>query len=83
MKPPLAATALFSLASAACALTPAALRCENRFEPLGIEAATPRLSWQLQAESGETGKMQRAYRILVAILGDESGRRHRRQPRTS
>ena len=66
MKRALAAVAIASLVAPVYALTPAALRCENRVEPLGVEAATPRLSWQLQAEPGETGKTQRAYRILVA-----------------
>lgn len=62
----LLATAVGSLASAAFALTPAELRCETRVEPLGVEAAAPRLSWLLQADPGETGKTQRAYRVLVA-----------------
>ena len=47
-------------------MTASALRCENRMEPLGVEAVAPRLSWQLQAERGETGKSQSAYQILVA-----------------
>jgi len=50
----------------ASALTPSALRCENRAEPLGVEASAPRLSWQLQAAPGQTNKLQSAYRILVA-----------------
>jgi alpha-L-rhamnosidase len=39
-------------------------RCEYKLNPSGIEAATPRLSWQLQ--SGEQNVMQTAYRVLVA-----------------
>lgn len=65
MRLPLA-VAVVTMASAAAAMTPVELRCESRVEPLGVEAATPRLSWQLQAGLGETGKTQRAYRILVA-----------------
>ena len=40
------------------------LRCEYCGNPLGIDARTPRLSWQLQ--SNERGQHQTAYRILVA-----------------
>lgn len=40
------------------------LRCEYRREPLGIDAAAPRLSWQL--ESKERNQRQSAYRVMVA-----------------
>lgn len=40
------------------------LRCEYLVNPLGIDAATPRLSWTLQ--SGRRGVLQKAYQILVA-----------------
>lgn len=40
------------------------LRCEYKINPMGIEAAQPRLSWELQ--SNERNIMQTAYRILVA-----------------
>jgi alpha-L-rhamnosidase len=40
------------------------LQCEYKQNPQGIEAATPRLSWQLQ--SGEQNVVQTAYRIMVA-----------------
>ena len=40
------------------------LKCEYRVNPLGIDRATPRLSWAMQ--SSERGQMQTAYRILVA-----------------
>ena len=66
MKFTLVTTLFASLVSSVFALTPSALRCENRSEPLGVEAATPRLSWLLQAAPGETNKSQSAYRILVA-----------------
>lgn len=40
------------------------LRSEYRENPLGIDAAAPRLSWQL--ESDGRGQRQTAYRVLVA-----------------
>ena len=43
---------------------PARPRCEYRADPLGIDAARPRLSWEL--ESGEPGQRQTAYQILAA-----------------
>ena len=44
------------------------LRVEYRENPLGIDARTPRLSWQLQ--SSARGEMQTAYRVLVASSAD-------------
>jgi hypothetical protein len=40
------------------------LRCEYRENPLGIDAAAPRRSWQLA--SAERGQRQTAYRVRVA-----------------
>ena len=40
------------------------LRCENRINPLGIDAIKPRLSWNMI--SSEHNQSQSAYRILVA-----------------
>ena len=40
------------------------LRCEYRADPLGVEAASPRLSWILQ--SAQRGQRQTAYQVLVA-----------------
>lgn len=40
------------------------LRCEYRVNPLGIDAAQPRLSWEL--ESGQRGQKQSGYQILAA-----------------
>jgi len=45
-------------------LVPAHLTCEYRTDPRGVDAARPRLSWQLQ--STLRGERQSAYRILVA-----------------
>jgi hypothetical protein len=42
----------------------AKLECEYRRDPLGVEAASPRLSWQIN--SVQRGVVQTAYRILVA-----------------
>jgi alpha-L-rhamnosidase len=39
-------------------------RCENRIEPLGINVASPYLSWKL--ESTQRAKKQAAYQIIVA-----------------
>jgi alpha-L-rhamnosidase len=51
------------------------LRCEHMENPQGIDAASPRLSWQL--ESGERDVKQSAYQILVAssekILAKDQG----------
>jgi alpha-L-rhamnosidase len=40
------------------------LRCEYQHNPLGIDAAQPRLSWQIQSD--QRGVRQTAYQILVA-----------------
>ena len=40
------------------------LRCEYRVNPLGIDVVRPRFSWVL--ESQQRGRMQSAYRIMVA-----------------
>jgi len=45
-------------------LRPGRLRCEYLENPLGIDAARPRLSWVL--ESRQRGQRQSAYRIRVA-----------------
>ena len=45
-------------------LQPVELKCEDRINPLGIDAAEPRLSWILV--SNERGQSQSAFQILVA-----------------
>jgi alpha-L-rhamnosidase len=48
-------------------LRPVDLRCEYRQNPLGIDAARPRLSWLLQSADPEArGQSQTAYQILAA-----------------
>ena len=42
----------------------AQLKCEYRQDPLGVEARTPRLSWQLQAQA--RGARQAAYQLQAA-----------------
>ena len=53
-----------------------ALRCEQRVNPLGIDASKPRLSWQLDAGAAR-GVKQAAYQVLVAstpeLLAQERG----------
>jgi alpha-L-rhamnosidase len=72
----LASTVLVALLAAAPALAAGAkaappsvtrLRCEYKVDPLGIDAAQPRLSWQLQ--SAERGVVQSAYQVQVARAG--------------
>jgi alpha-L-rhamnosidase len=45
-------------------ITPVNLQCEFRSHPIGIDAAQPRLMWQVQ--SSERDQRQTAYQILVA-----------------
>jgi alpha-L-rhamnosidase len=64
MKNVLAMLFLTSLAYAA----PVRLRCEYLENPLGIDAATPQLSWQ--SDSPERNWHQSAYQILVASTAE-------------
>jgi alpha-L-rhamnosidase len=62
---------LFCLAAVAPGLaktTVTDLRCEGLDQPLGIDAAQPRLSWMLTADG--RGQLQTAYQILVAGTAD-------------
>ncbi len=60
---------LFGMASlsyaAKAALTLSHLRCEYKVNPLGIDIAKPRLSWEIEAT--ERNVMQSAYQIRVAM----------------
>ena len=43
------------------------LRCEYLVDPMGIDVAQPRLSWQIQSsDPASRGLLQSAYRVLVA-----------------
>jgi alpha-L-rhamnosidase len=78
---PWAALLVLGLLAQSCAHSlPSGLRCENLrceylADPLGIDAAKPRLSWIVT--SGRRGEMQTAYRLLVAssakLLDGNSG----------
>ncbi len=58
------AVLLISTGATMAGITPTRLRCEYAENPLGIDAARPRLSWAL--ESSERGQVQTAYQVLVA-----------------
>ena len=66
---------LADMAWAGAQIAPARLRCEYRENPLGIDAAKPRLSWI--CESSQRGQRQTGYRILVAsspeLLSEDAG----------
>jgi alpha-L-rhamnosidase len=48
------------------------LRAERLVDPIGLDAAQPRLTWRLEADAGETGVVQTAYQVET---GDwDSGR---------
>jgi alpha-L-rhamnosidase len=48
-------------------IRPVRLRCEYQENPLGVDATTPRLSWQLDlVHPGDRGQVQTAYQILVS-----------------
>ena len=50
-------------------LEPAALRCEYRVNPQGIDELQPRLTWRVK--SGARGAKQSAYQILVASSAEK------------
>jgi hypothetical protein len=60
----IAATALSFGSAWAAGLTAYQLECGARRDPVGIEAANPRLSWKLNSDN--RGDSQTAYEILVA-----------------
>src|SRR5689334_1202671 len=55
---------VFTLTCFAQNLTVTNLRCEDRHDPIGVDAIKPAFSWELQ--SGQRNIIQTAYRILVA-----------------
>ena len=60
--------ALIGFATATASATPVHLRCEYLQNPLGIDIAAPRLSWQ--SDSTERNWRQAAYEVLVASSSD-------------
>lgn len=65
----------FPLLLDAAAVTVTGLRTEQMTNPMGLDTATPRLSWQL--ESSRKNVMQTAYQVLVAsspeLLAQDKG----------
>lgn len=63
------------LTQAAGTVTVTALRTEQMVNPMGLDTATPRMSWQL--ESDQKNVMQTAYHLLVAsspeLLAQDKG----------
>ena len=57
-----------SVLTSSAAASPVHLRCEYRNNPLGIDALTPRLSWQ--SDNSERNWKQTAYQVLVASSFD-------------
>jgi len=53
----------------AAELTPYALKCNARHNPIGIDTAHPMLSWKLKSD--QRGDRQTAYEILVASSPEE------------
>ena len=53
-------------AQATAGIQPKNLRCEHLVNPLGIDAALPRLAWTPAAADNSRGQNQTAYQILVA-----------------
>ena len=47
-------------------ISPFELRCESLYDPLGIDASRPRLSWKLKADGAARNQSQSAYRVRVA-----------------
>ena len=45
-------------------------RCENRVNPLGLDMASPRFSWQLQSD--QPNQVQTAYQIRVGLKNSKS-----------
>ena len=64
MKLSVVATLVFVSAALADVSAPVGLRCEYLTDPLGIDNATPRLSWKIKNDT--RGATQTAYQIMVA-----------------
>lgn len=62
-----------SVCAASAGLSPTALRCEYRAEPLGMDEVQPRLSWINAAEANVRGQRQTAWQVQVAAAVSELG----------
>jgi alpha-L-rhamnosidase len=56
-------------ADARSPLTPVELRADGMVDPLGVDSAPPRLSWQLQGDTSR-GLRQSAWQVLVSSSAD-------------
>ena len=56
---------------AALAVVPVDLRCEHLREPMGLDVATPRLSWKLVDDAAERGQLQTAWHIRAASTPEQ------------
>lgn len=63
------AAIFFSSAQPLAALEPQRLRCEYLDNPIGIDVAKPRLSWQVASD--RNAESQSAYRVLVASTPEQ------------
>lgn len=52
-------------ATSAKSLQTTDLRCESLREPIGLQTAVPRFSWQIAQQAGARGLVQKAYQIQV------------------
>src|SRR5580704_15832653 len=75
LKPVLTIVVLLLTEICSMAVTVENLRCEYLVNPLGIDPASPRLSWIIT--SNQRGEMQTSYQILVAsstkLLSEDRG----------
>ncbi len=63
-----ACVALFACTASAQSTKPVKLECESLVTPLGMDAAQPRFSWQMQ--DARAGARQTAYQIQVASAAE-------------
>jgi len=68
----LVVVAAISIAASQTTLRVTALRTEYKINPLGIDQAKPRFSWQIQ--STDRGVVQTAYELRVALTNATFGR---------
>lgn len=62
-----ALTWFWAVTAASAALQVVNLKCESTVDPLGVDAATPRLSWQVRDDDAAArGSRQTAWQVLVA-----------------
>ncbi len=71
----LSTTAMLSYLPAACSADVTSLRCEYRDNPLGIDAAKPRLSWKIEDRSQNAGRaLANSERPGEALTGMAEGK---------